>query len=358
MTAPDVDLPTAPGPPSGEGPLRSTSIRPTSRPCRAEPDWLRRRPARRARARTTSCRSRPTSCSRSTSTCAPPRSTDSGRTPRRVTAPADAPHVVPEGAAALDRDRARTASLALELDPAEARAAGVILDTFANAASRAIRPRPSVLTRRRRTLPADDKFAQFPRGAGARASSCTSRPASCSSEPIVVRWAAGAPAARSSPARSSSSARAHRRRSSRSTSRPGATARRRRPEPVGGARPRSSSAAARTCFAGDQDFGPNTSPSTSPRHARQGAQLRWALAQLGAGSSTAGSTTASWATALGRARSRSASARGAAVRPDQLHAPHRRRTRPAICSPRAYSSTARGYFKGMIAIDKPANGTD
>ena len=45
--------------------------------------------------------------------------------------------------------------------------------------------------------------------------------------------------------------------------------------------------------------------------------------------------------------------RPAAVRPHQLHAPHRRRTPPATCSARASSSgQSRGYIKGMID-DRP-----
>ena len=74
---------------------------------------------------------------------------------------------------------------------AEAKAAGVVVDTFANV----LRDRPELLREileGRTTLPADDVFAQLARAAYAVGALVHVPPGVHLSEPIVVRWSVGA----------------------------------------------------------------------------------------------------------------------------------------------------------------------
>jgi Fe-S cluster assembly protein SufD len=97
---------------------------------------------------------------------------------------------LPEGAAALieiaeDRVVARALS-------AEAKAAGVVIDTFANV----LKSDPGALRialSEGATLPADDKFAQFARSHAAIGIYVHVPRGTALDKPIVLRWAAGAP---------------------------------------------------------------------------------------------------------------------------------------------------------------------
>jgi Fe-S cluster assembly protein SufB len=196
----------------------------------------------------------------------------------------DAPQVsdvVPEGAAALievaeDRVVARGMSVA-------ARAAGVVIDTFANV----LRDKPELLRELidgGPNLPATDKFAQFARSHSALGLLIHVPRNVVLEQPIVVRWSAGA-AGRGLVSRTIISLGEN------------AQAQILEEQVASEAHPGSDekqslwwgtsevrlAQGAHLSFGGQQDFGPNTLAIVN-RHATldQDAQLRWALASVGA----------------------------------------------------------------------------
>jgi len=106
-----------------------------------------------------------------------------------VVDPADDAASLPEGASAfLHICEGEVAGRALS---AEARAAGVVVDTFANV----LRDRPALLgeiLKDQATLPDDDVFAQLARATYAVGALVHVPPGVRLSEPIVVRWSVGA----------------------------------------------------------------------------------------------------------------------------------------------------------------------
>src|SRR3954470_4440934 len=188
--------------------------------------------------------------------------------------------VVPEGAAALieiaeDRVVARALS-------DEARAAGVILDTFANVR----RDKPALireLVEGGKNLPDDDKFAQFARSHSALGLVVHVPRNVALERPIVVRWRAGEPRrglvgrtlftlgenAQAQILEEQVGSEAHAAQNEKQSLWWGTTELR-----LG--------RGAHLSFAGQQDFGANTIAIVN-RHATldQDAQLRWALASVG-----------------------------------------------------------------------------
>jgi Fe-S cluster assembly protein SufD len=91
----------------------------------------------------------------------------------------------------------------------------------------------------------------------------------------------------------------------------------------------------------------------------EAASLRWALAQLGGRSSGRASTTGWSATAARSSRSRSCSDPTSSCSTSPRTRRTSARARPAICSPRPrLLEGSRTYMKGLITIERSANGTD
>jgi Fe-S cluster assembly scaffold protein SufB len=264
---------------------------------------------------------------------------------------------VPEGAAALLQfDENRLVARALSR---EARDAGVVVDTFANV----LRDRPQLLRDALEggtTLPADDKFAQF-----ARAHACLGVlvhvPGGVVLErPIVLRWSVGA-AGRGLVSRTLITL----------GDNAGASI---LEEQVPSAAPVSDGAqslwwgtsellladGARLDFAAQQDFGPDTLVFVNRQATLQrDAQLRWALASVGG--------------QLQKSRiDNRLIGRGAAVRQAEIgfgsgsqlfdltsYTRHiGEDTTGDLLSKGVFSDRARGYFKGLIEIQRSARGTD
>jgi Fe-S cluster assembly scaffold protein SufB len=278
---------------------------------------------------------------------------------------ADAPtisDVVPEGAAALievaeDRVVARAVST-------EAAAAGVVLDTFVNV----LRTRPDLVRDvidGGKSLPADDKFAQFARSHAALGLMIHVPRNVSLSRPIVVRWSAGRPG-RGLVSRTivdvgenaSVSVLEEQVPSDRGD--------------VGGASPDQLQSlwwgttevrlarGASLNYAGQQDFDTNTLAFVT-RHATldQDAQLNWALASVGA--------------QLHKSRiDNLLVGRGSSVRQVEIGFGGGRQlfdatsytrhigadTTGDLLSKGVFLDRARGYYKGMIAIERTARGTD
>ena len=266
--------------------------------------------------------------------------------------------VVPDGAAALlevaeDRIVARGLS-------DKARAAGVVIDTFANV----LRDQPELLRDvidGGTSLPENDKFAQFARSHAALGL-LIHVPANVALEqPIVVRWGAGA---------------AGRGLISRTVVSLGENAQAKILEEQvpssahDGADPKQSlwwgttevqlGQGAQLSFSGQQDFGPNTLAIVN-RHATLGrdAQLQWALASVGA--------------QLHKSRiDNLLVGRGSSVSQVEIGFGDDRQlfdltsyTRHIgadstgdLLSKGVFLDRARGYFKGMIEIQRSATGTD
>lgn len=266
--------------------------------------------------------------------------------------------VVPEGAAALievaeDRIVARGLS-------AEARAAGVVVDTFANV----LRERPQLLPDvidGGASLPEDDKFAQFARSHAALGLLIHVPRNVALEQPIVVRWSAGAPG---------------RGLVSRTVISLGENASAKILEEQLPASARDSAdatqslwwgttevklaAGANLSFAGQQDFGPQTLAIIN-RHATldRDAQLKWALASVGA--------------QLHKSRiDNRLVGRGSGVSQVEIGFGGGRQlfdmtsytrhvgedTTGDLLSKGVFLDRARGYFKGMISIERSAKGTD
>jgi Fe-S cluster assembly scaffold protein SufB len=276
----------------------------------------------------------------------------------------EAPQVaqtVPEGASALievaqDRVVARALS-------ADARSAGVVIDTFANI----LRDRPELLHEALeggKTLPSNDKFAQFARSHAALGILVHVPRNAVLEEPIVVRWAAGEPGTglvsrmlidvgenasvsvleeqlpTDSHAESPSDG---------------------QPQSLwwGTTEVRLAQGASLN-FAAQQDFGPSTLAFVN-RHAtlQQDAQLTWALASVGA--------------AIHKSRvDNHLVGRGSGVRQVEIGFGGGRQlfdatsytrhigadTTGDLLSKGVFLDRARGYYKGMITIEKTARGTD
>jgi Fe-S cluster assembly scaffold protein SufB len=270
---------------------------------------------------------------------------------------------VPEGAAgliAIDEDRI----VARALDP-EARDAGVIVDTFANV----LRTRPDLLRDAiggGDSLPDNDKFGQFAR-AHAALGIFVHVPAGVVLErPLVIRWSAGA-AGRGLVSRTFIDVGANAQVSvleeqlgSGATGESAAAG-----EPVAqslwwGTTEVRLADGAHLSFAGEQDFGPNTLAfvNRTARLARDSA-LRWALASVGA--------------QLHKSRiDNRLLGRGSSVRQAEIgfgsgsqlfdltsYTRHvGEDTTGDLLSKGVFLDRSRGYFKGMIDIEKSARGTD
>lgn len=266
--------------------------------------------------------------------------------------------VVPEGAAAFievaeDRVVARGLS-------DEARAAGVVIDTFANV----LRDRPELLRGELEgapNLPDNDKFAQFARSHFALGLLVHVPRNVALQAPIVVRWSAGEPGhglisrslvslgenAEAKILEEQVDSEAH--------------------EAVDekqslwwGTSELHLGRGAHLSFSGQQDFGQNTLAIVN-RHAtlEQDAQLRWALASVGA--------------QLHKSRiDNRLVGRGSSVSQVEIGFGDGRQlfdltsytrhigtdTTGDLLSKGVFLDRARGYFKGMITIDKTAKGTD
>lgn len=272
----------------------------------------------------------------------------------------DAPEVaqtVPEGAAALievaeDKVVARGLSH-------EARAAGVIVDTFANV----LRERPNLIRELidgGTHLPTNDKFAQFARSHAATGLLVHVPRNVNLDRPVVVRWAVGEPGHGLI---------------SRTVIDLGENAsvsvlEEQVPSASGGESEAQSlwwgttevrlGAGANLSFAGQQDFGQNTLAIVN-RHAtlERDAQLRWALASVGA--------------ALHKSRiDNRLVGRGSSVSQVEIGFGDGRQlfdatsytrhigqdTTGDLLSKGVFLDRARGYYKGMITIEKTATGTD
>jgi Fe-S cluster assembly scaffold protein SufB len=266
--------------------------------------------------------------------------------------------VVPEGATALieiaeDKVVARALS-------EEARAGGVVIDTFANV----LRDRPQLLQSLLEGgagLPENDKFAQFARSHAALGVFVHVPRNVALTQPIVMRWSMGEPG---------------RGLVSRTVISLAENAEAKILEEQVDSEPRNAAderqslwwgtsevhlaRGARLSFAGQQDFGPNTIAIVN-RHAEldQDAQLQWALASIGA--------------TLHKSRiDNQLIGRGSGVRQVEIGFGDGRQlfdltsytrhigadTTGDLLSKGVFLDRARGYFKGMIDIDHTAKGTD
>jgi Fe-S cluster assembly scaffold protein SufB len=264
--------------------------------------------------------------------------------------------VVPEGAAALiEIAEGRVVARGLS---DEARAAGVVVDTFANV----IRERPDLLREAidgGTSLPDDDKFAQFARS-HAQIGLVIHVPRNVELErPIVVRWAAGV-AGQGLVSRTVV------------TLAENASARILEEQvPSTGDAPTGQSLwwgttevvlgrGAHLSFSGQQDFGPQTVAIVNRQATlAQDAQLRWALASVGA--EIQKSRIDNRLVGRGSSVNQVEIGFGAGRQLFDLTSYTRhigQDTTGDLLSKGVFLDRARGYFKGMIAIDRTATGTD
>jgi Fe-S cluster assembly scaffold protein SufB len=271
----------------------------------------------------------------------------------------EATHVaetVPEGAAALievaeDRVVARGLS-------AEARAAGVVLDTFENILKEA----PNLLRgaiEGGTSLPTNDKFAQFARGHAALGLLIHVPAGVALEHPIVVRWSAGAPG-RGLVARTIISLGENSSANILEEQVPSVAHEEGNQSLWWGTTEVRLASAAHLSFAGQQDFGPNTLAIVN-RHAtlERDAQLNWALASVGA--------------LLSKSRiDNRLVGRGSSVRQVEIGFGDGKQlfdatsytrhigedTTGDLLSKGVFLDRARGYYKGMITIERSAHGTD
>jgi len=273
----------------------------------------------------------------------------------------DAPtvsEVVPEGAAALievaeDRVVARAVS-------EQARAAGVVIDTFGNV----LRERPEVLRDvidGGSSLPSDDKFAQFARSHAALGLVIHVPRNVTLEQPIVVRWSAGSSGkglvSRTviSLGENASARILEEQVPTNSDALDGAAQ-----SLWWGTTEVKLDRGANLSFAGQQDFGQQTLAIVN-RHATLGqdAQLKWALASVGA--------------ELHKSRiDNRLVGRGSSVNQVEIGFGDGRQlfdltsytrhvgadTTGDLLSKGVFLGRARGYFKGMIEIQRAAKGTD
>ena len=277
---------------------------------------------------------------------------------RETGAAPEVSNTVPEGAAALievaeDRIVARGVS-------EQARVAGVVIDTFANV----LRERPKLLREAidgDTSLPLNDKFAQFARSHAALGLLIHVPRNVALEQPIVVRWSAGTPG----------KGLVSRTVISLAENASATVAEEQIPSTPGGAEDSPQSLwwgtaevsladGANLSYAGQQDFGPHTvaiinRTSTLGRDA----QLRWALASVGG--------------ALHKSRiDNRLVGRGSGVSQVEIGFGAGRQlfdltsytrhigadTTGDLLSKGVFLDRARGYFKGMISIERTAKGTD
>ncbi len=273
----------------------------------------------------------------------------------------DAPKVsaiVPEGAAALI-EVAEDQVVARGLSD-QARAAGVVIDTFANV----LQERPKLLREALdggTGLPDNDKFAQFARSHAALGLLIHVPRNVALEQPIVVRWSAGT-AGRGLVSRTVVSLAENASATILEEQLPSVA----RPAADGkqnlwwGTSEVHLAAGANLSYAGQQDFGPHTLAIVN-RHAtlQQDAQLRWALASVGG--------------QLHKSRiDNLLVGRGSGVRQVEIGFGSDRQlfdltsytqhlgadTTGDLLSKGVFRDSARGYFKGMISIEQTAKGTD
>lgn len=273
----------------------------------------------------------------------------------------DAPQVsevVPEGAAALiEVAEGRVVARALS---AQARAAGVVVDTFANV----LRDQPGLLrdlVAGGAHLPGEDKFAQFARSHFVTGLLVHVPRNVALEQPIVVRWGAGQPG-RGLVSRTiislgeNAQARILEEQIATVTD-PGAADAQ---SLWWGTAEVTLARGAQLTFAGQQDFGPRTIAIVN-RHATldQDAQLNWALASVGG--------------ELHKSRiDNRLVGRGSGVSQVEIGFGGGRQlfdltsytrhigqdTTGDLLSKGVFLDRARGYFKGMIDIERSAKGTD
>ena len=267
---------------------------------------------------------------------------------------------VPEGAAALievaeDKVVARALS-------AEARDAGVVIDTFANV----LKERPELLRDAidgGTSLPDNDKFAQFARSHFALGVVVHVPRNVALEKPIVVRWAAGEPG-RGLVARTlidlAENASVSVLEEQVPTDAADATTQEAAQSMWWGTTEVCLARGANLSFGAQQDFGPNTIAFVN-RHATLGqdAQLNWALASVGA--------------QIHKSRvDNRLVGRGSTVRQVEIGFGDGRQlfdatsytrhigadTTGDLLSKGVFLDRSRGYYKGMITIEKTAHGTD
>jgi Fe-S cluster assembly scaffold protein SufB len=279
----------------------------------------------------------------------------------------DAPQVsdtTPEGASALI-EVAEDRVVARGLSP-QARDAGVIVDTFANI----LKTRPQLLSDLidgGKSLPPTDKFAQFARSHNALGLVVHVPRNVALDGPVVVRWSAGRPG-RGLVSRtvidlgenSSVSVLEEQVPSTGSTGRSDAESTSEKQSLWWGTAEVRLAQGATLNFAGQQDFGPDTLAIVN-RHAtlERDAQLNWALASVGA--------------QLHKSRiDNHLVGRGSGVRQVEIGFGAGRQlfdatsytrhigpdTTGDLLSKGVFLDRARGYYKGMIAIERTAKGTD
>jgi Fe-S cluster assembly scaffold protein SufB len=271
--------------------------------------------------------------------------------------------VVPEGAAALievaeDRVVARGLS-------DEARAAGVVVDTFANV----LREQPQLLRElidTETSLPENDKFAQFARSHAALGLLIHVPRNVALEEPIVVRWSAGSPGrgliSRAVISLGENAQAKILEEQVPSTDETADTI----PAPTEqqslwwGTTEVHLARGAQLSFAGQQDFGPSTLAIVN-RQATLGqdAQLKWALASVGG--ELHKSRIDNHLVGRGSSVSQVEIGFGGAKQLFDLtsYTTHTGQdTTGDLLSKGVFLDRARGYFKGMIDIERSAKGTD
>ena len=276
-----------------------------------------------------------------------------------VTDAAQVSEVVPEGAAALiEVSDGRVVARALS---EEARAAGLVVDTFANV----LRDNGALLRELidgGAHLPADDKFAQFARSHAAVGLFIHVPRNVVLERPIVVRWSAGEPG-RGLVSRSivalgeNAQARILEEQVSSTATDPGAGAQQ---SLWWGTAEVVLAHGAQLSFAGQQDFGPRTLAFVN-RHATldQDAHLNWALASVGA--ELHKSRIDNRLVGRGSGVSQVEIGFGGARQLFDLTSYTRhigQDTTGDLLSKGVFLDRARGYFKGMIDIQRTAKGTD
>ncbi len=264
--------------------------------------------------------------------------------------------VVPEGAAALievagDRVVARSVS-------DDARAAGVVVDTFANV----LRERPELLREvidGGTSLPTDDKFAQFARSHSALGLLVHVPRNVALEQPIVVRWSA-ATAGRGLVSRTVVSLGENASARILEEQVPGSTHDSEAQSLWWGTAEVNLAQGANLSYAGQQDFGPSTLAIVNRQATlAQDAQLRWALASVGA--------------ELHKSRiDNRLVGRGSGVNQVEIGFGGGRQlfdltsytrhigadTTGDLLSKGVFLDRAKAFFKGMITIEKSAKGTD
>jgi Fe-S cluster assembly scaffold protein SufB len=267
---------------------------------------------------------------------------------------------LPEGAAAfIEVAEGRVVARGLS---AEARDAGVVLDTFANV----LKSRPELVKSALdggATLPVDDKFAQFARSHAAIGVALHVPKNVTLDRPIVIRWAAGEPG-KGLVSRTlidiSENAAVSVLEEQVPTDAHGQSTESDEQSLWWGTTEVRLARAASLNFAGQQDFGPNTLAFVNRQAVlQQDAQLNWALASVGA--------------QIHKSRiDNRLVGRGSGVKQVEIGFGGGRQlfdatsytrhigqdTTGDLLSKGVFLDRARGYYKGMITIERSAAGTD